>query len=97
MAPVHSLLRGETLAVHLRVSGNRDLFGFTVMMPKRETQSEELSHTNSERDSQVPTHRRVWCAVTVDGFVSNCVMYDSQHVPATGPIPGISYLLSFGE
>lgn len=97
MVPAHPLLRGETLAVHLRVSGNRGLFGFIMMMPKRETQSEELLHTNSERDSQVPTYRRVWCAVTVDGFVSDCVMYDSQHASATGPIPGISYLLSISQ
>lgn len=58
MDAAHPLFRGETLAVHLRLSGKkRGLFGFIVMMPRRETQSEELSHTNRGRDSQVPACR----------------------------------------
>lgn len=46
--PAHSLLRGETLAVHLRLSGKRGLFGSIVVMPRRETPSEELSLTQTD-------------------------------------------------
>lgn len=46
--PAHPLLGGETLAVHLRLSGKRGLFGFIMVIPRRETQSEELSHTQTE-------------------------------------------------
>lgn len=39
MDPAHPLLRGETLAVHLRPDQAKGgLFGFIMMMPKRETE-----------------------------------------------------------
>lgn len=94
MDPAQLLLRGETLAVHLRLSGNRGLFGIIEMMPRRETQNEQSSHTNRERDSQVPPSRRVQWAVTEDGFVCDCVMSDSQEASATGLISDISTIIT---
>lgn len=50
MDPAHPLLWGETLDEHLRLSGNRGLFGFTMMMPRRETpERAALTHKQRER------------------------------------------------
>lgn len=96
--PAHPLLRGETLAAHLRLPGNRGLFGYIMVVPRRETQSEELSHTNRGRTLRFQPWRRVQRAVTVEGFVCDCVMCDSQNVPTVGPVPNISTMVqSFCE
>lgn len=49
-------------------TGNRGLFGFIPTMPRRETQSDELSLPNRGRDSHVPPWPWVQWAVTVDAF-----------------------------
>lgn len=84
--PAHLLLSGETLAGHLRPSGKkRGLFSFFMVMPRRETWTEELWHANRRRSSHVPACRWVQWPVTRDGFVG-CViprMYRYVGIPVS--------------
>lgn len=53
----------------------------SVMMPRRETRWGAVTHKQRRRrDSHVPEYRWVQWAVTVDVFVWDCVMYNSQDV-----------------
>lgn len=85
MDPAHPLLRGETLAVHLRPDQAKGVCLASSWWCPREKQSEELPHTNTARDSHVPTWRWVQWAVTGDCFVC-WLCDDSQEVCTTGPI-----------
>lgn len=83
MDSAHPLLRGETLAVHLyRTIRQRG----SVWLHRDDAQER---NTVKSSNAHVPALRRVQWAVTVDGFVCDCMMDESQEICTTGPISDI--------
>lgn len=80
--PAHLLLMSETLAVHLRVSGNRGPFGIVMMMPRREKQKDRSSLTSRGREGLLGSTVMVRTVGCNWRWLCLCLCY--------APFPGLS-------